>query len=228
MWLVLGCYAVAGAADTISVISRGLIVQLAASVAGADSAGPVRTEFLFLGRDRARDIDEQVDEYLAITAALRGRRVTIRTLDVGGDKPLSYLPTAVEDNPFLGNRGIRLSLDRPELLRDQLVAVCRVARQAPISVMFPMVTTVAERKLREAFSKLLRGRGLPPGLRVGMMVEVPAAALEIGAFLAYLDFSSISTNDLTQDTLAAECGNAALVAPRSVNSYGQHSPAMYR
>ncbi len=184
-----------------------------AATGGADGAGLVRTEFLFLNRDHAPDIQEQVAEYLAIADALSGRRVTLRTLDVGGDKPLTYLPMPGEENPFLGHRGIRLSLDRPELLRDQLVAVCQVARKAPTSVMFPMVTTVSElRDARRLLTEAAGPDGLPDGLRVGMMVEVPAAALKIATFLPYLDFISIGTNDLTQYTLAAERGNAAVAA----------------
>jgi multiphosphoryl transfer protein len=185
----------------------------AATADGVDSAGLVRTEFLFLNRDRAPDLQEQVAEYLAIADALGGRRVTFRTLDVGGDKPLTYLPMPVEENPFLGQRGIRLSLERRDLLLDQLVAICQVARKLPTSVMFPMVTTIGE--LRDARSVLMEAAGptgLPEGLRVGMMVEVPAAALKIATFLPYLDFISIGTNDLTQYTLAAERGNAAVAA----------------
>jgi phosphoenolpyruvate-protein phosphotransferase/dihydroxyacetone kinase phosphotransfer subunit len=184
-----------------------------AATGGADGAGLVRTEFLFLNRDHAPDIQEQIAEYLAIADALSGRRVTLRTLDVGGDKPLTYLPMPGEENPFLGHRGIRLSLDRPDLLRDQLVAICQVARKAPTSVMFPMVTTVSElRDARRLLADAAGPDGLPDGLRVGMMVEVPAAALKIATFLPHLDFVSIGTNDLTQYTLAAERGNAAVAA----------------
>jgi multiphosphoryl transfer protein len=185
----------------------------AADADGADSAGLVRTEFLFLNRDRAPDLEEQVAEYLAIADALGGRRVTFRTLDVGGDKPLTYLPMPVEENPFLGHRGIRLSLDRRDLLLEQLVAICQVARTVPTSVMFPMVTTIAEiRDARSVLAEAAGPGGLPDGLRVGMMVEVPAAALKVATFLPYLDFVSIGTNDLTQYTLAAERGNAAVAA----------------
>ncbi len=185
----------------------------AAAAEGADSAGLVRTEFLFLNRDQAPDAREQLAEYLAIADALPGRRITLRTLDVGGDKPLSYLPMPAEVNPFLGQRGIRLSLQWRDLLREQLEAVCGVARQAPTSVMFPMVATVAEiREARCVLEEAAGPAGLPDGLRVGMMVEVPAAALKIETFLPYLDFISIGTNDLTQYTLAAERGNAAVAA----------------
>jgi multiphosphoryl transfer protein len=185
----------------------------AAAAQGADSAGLVRTEFLFLNRDRAPDLQEQVAEYLAIADALGGRRVTFRTLDVGGDKPLTYLPMPVEENPFLGHRGIRLSLDRRDLLLEQLQAICQVARRVPTSVMFPMVTTIAEiRNARSILEEAASPAGQPKGLRIGMMVEVPAAALKIATFLPYLDFISIGTNDLTQYTLAAERGNAAVAA----------------
>jgi multiphosphoryl transfer protein len=176
---------------------------------GADGAGLVRTEFLFLDRDKAPDRNEQLAEYLAIAEALPGRRITLRTLDIGGDKPVSYLPIRTEDNPYLGQRGIRLGLAHRELLQEQLAAVCEVARRGPTSVMFPMVTTVAElRTVRALLEESAGPAGTPAGLRIGMMVEVPAAALKITSFLPYLDFVSIGTNDLAQYTLAAERGNA--------------------
>jgi phosphocarrier protein FPr len=182
-----------------------------AFAAGADEAGLVRTEFLFLGRAAPPDVTEQEGVYAAVADALAGRRATLRTLDVGGDKPLPYLPMPAEENPFLGLRGLRLALDRPEVLRDQLVAVCRIARRAPTSVMFPMVSTVAElRSARAMLDEAAGPEGLPDDLRVGMMVEVPAAALKIESFLPHLDFVSIGTNDLTQYTLAAERGNPAV------------------
>jgi phosphoenolpyruvate-protein phosphotransferase/dihydroxyacetone kinase phosphotransfer subunit len=185
----------------------------AALAAGADGAGLVRTEFLFLDRDTAPDLEEQQAEYAAIAEALGSRRVTLRTLDVGGDKPVPYLPMPFEANPFLGRRGIRLSLDHRELLHDQLVAVCRTARHYPTSVMFPMVSTAGELlEARQVLTDAAGPAGLPPDLHVGMMVEVPAAALKIESFLPYLDFVSIGTNDLTQYALAAERGNAAVAA----------------
>jgi multiphosphoryl transfer protein len=186
---------------------------LAAAANGADSAGLVRTEFLFLHRDAAPDRTEQAAQYLAIAQAMPGCRITLRTLDAGADKPLSYLPVPAEDNPYLGQRGIRVSLQRPELLSEQLAAFCEVARHAPVSVLFPMVSTVSElRDARQVLDAAAGQGGLPAGLRVGMMVEVPAAALKIARFLPYLDFISIGTNDLTQYTLAAERGNAAVAA----------------
>jgi multiphosphoryl transfer protein len=184
-----------------------------AFAAGADAAGLVRTEFLFLSRDRAPSVNEQEAEYLALAAAIGGRRITLRTLDVGGDKPLPYVFAPVEQNPFLGRRGIRLALEQRELLTQQLEAICRTARQTPTSVMFPMVSTVQE--LLDSMSVLRAAagaEGTPPDLRIGMMVEVPAAALKIETFLPHLDFVSIGTNDLTQYTLAAERGNPAVAA----------------
>jgi phosphocarrier protein FPr len=183
----------------------------AAVAAGADAAGLVRTEFLFLGRSTPPDVAEQEAQYAAIAEAMGGRRITLRTLDVGGDKPLPYLDLPEERNPFLGLRGIRLTLHRRDLLHEQLVAVCRTARRHPTSVMFPMVTTLDELlDARRILHAAAGAAGLPAGLRVGIMVEVPAAALKIESFLPHVDFVSIGTNDLTQYTLAAERGNASV------------------
>jgi phosphocarrier protein FPr len=184
-----------------------------ASAAGADGAGLVRTEFLFLGRSSAPGLDEQLAEYALIADAMPGRRITLRTLDVGGDKPLPYLPMPFEQNPFLGRRGIRLSLERRDLLREQLEAICRTARRGPTSVMFPMISTIGELvEARQILADAAGPSGLPADLQIGMMVEVPAAALKIETFLPHLDFVSIGTNDLTQYTLAAERGNGAVAA----------------
>jgi phosphocarrier protein FPr len=187
----------------------------AAAVHGADLAGLVRTEFLFLGRRDAPDVEEQFAVYRKIAESLGGRRVTLRTLDVGGDKPLEFLPSPAETNPYLGVRGIRLSLAHPQLLTHQLLAMVRLAQQTPVSVMFPMIATLDElftaRELLEtAISRA--GGGRPAGMQVGMMVEVPAAALKAAAFARHVDFLSIGTNDLAQYAMAADRNNDAVAS----------------
>ena len=180
----------------------------AAAAHGADMAGLVRTEFLFLDRDEAPTVDEQVAMYRSIAGAI-GRPIVLRTLDVGGDKPLRYAPGPPEQNPFLGVRGLRHSLAHPRLFRDQLEAIVKVARDTPVSVMFPMVTSVDE---VIAARRVLDELGAWSRLQVGIMVEVPAAALKIATFRSHVDFVSIGTNDLAQYTLAAERGNPAVPA----------------
>lgn len=205
-----------------AVTSDGIEVHVAANVGsvddataaaghGADLAGLVRTEFLFLGRDAAPSIDEQEAAYRSVAEALAGRRAVIRTLDVGGDKPLPYVDQPAEANPFLGLRGLRLALAKPNLLRDQLAAISRVAADHPVSVMFPMVSHVDELLAARHFLDEV-GNPSPAGLEVGMMIEVPAAALKAAAFVPHLDFVSIGTNDLSQYALAAERGNEAVAA----------------
>jgi multiphosphoryl transfer protein len=187
----------------------------AAAAHGADLAGLVRTEFLFLGRQDAPDVEEQFAVYRKIAESLDGRRITLRTLDVGGDKPLEFLPSPAEANPYLGVRGIRLSLAHPDLLAQQLLAMVRLAQQTPVSVMFPMIATLGELfSARELLETAIgqTGGGRPAGLQVGMMVEVPAAALKAAVFARHVDFLSIGTNDLTQYAMAADRNNDA-VAP---------------
>ncbi len=182
---------------------------------GAEGSGLVRTEVLFGGDATRPTVERQVDTFLAVAAALDGQAITIRTWDVGGDKPLRFLPQPVEANPFLGERGLRMFRRQPEALHEQLQAVCLTARETPTKVMFPMVTTAEEvgwavEQLRSA-AQAATG-GMPSGLEVGIMIEVPAAALRAGRVAAELDFVSIGTNDLTQYTTAAERGNAAVSA----------------
>lgn len=187
-----------------------------AATEGADGVGLLRSEFLFLDRPSAPDEEEQVATYTAICRALHGAPVTLRTLDVGGDKPLDYIDLPVEANPFLGTRGVRLGLSEGVLLTTQLRAALRVAANHPLELMVPMVGTLAEiaavRALLTETQAALRAAGyaVPARPRFGVMVEIPALALKARHVVEVVDFVSIGTNDLTQYTLAAERGNPAV------------------
>ena len=174
---------------------------------GAEGVGLLRTEFLYLDRREPPTEDEQVAVLTEIAEALQGRPVIVRTLDAGADKPLAFLRQEPEDNPFLGRRGIRLSLAEPELFRTQLRAIARVARDHPLKVMFPMVATLEEVRSARALLDEVRG---DTELEVGVMVEVPALALDAARIAPEVDFFSVGTNDLAQYAMAAERGNAAL------------------
>lgn len=178
---------------------------------GADGVGLFRTEQLYLARTAPPSEDELLEELRAITSPFRTRPVTIRLLDVGGDKGLPYLRLRPEENPQLGTRGVRLLLQRPHLARTQLRALLRLSREQEIRILVPMVTMEEDlARMREMLDHAAAELSLDKTPPLGAMIETPAAALNVGALCRHADFLSVGTNDLTQYTMAAARDNEAV------------------
>lgn len=196
---------------------------------GADGIGLYRTEIPFMNSHDFPDVDRQAELYERVIEQSGGKPVVFRTLDVGGDKGLPYWDTAAEENPAMGWRAIRVSLDRPALLRHQLRALIRAAQGQNLSIMFPMITEIAEfdaaRKILDLELTRAEKKGRTPikNLQVGTMLEVPALAFQMPALLKRVDFISVGSNDLFQFLFASDRGS-----PKIADRYDTLSPAALR
>ncbi len=210
--------------------------EVEASVgSGGEGVGLLRSEILFQDRITAPTEEEQTSAYREMIKTLGSERyMIVRTLDVGGDKPLPYLPIAKEENPFLGERGIRIAIDRPEILRTQLRAILKASTSGDIRVMFPMITVLSDLEMaKKVLEKERLSLGVEP-IKVGIMVEVPAVAIMAEQFARHVDFFSVGTNDLTQYTMAIDRGHPKLAAiadglnPAVLNLISQAADAAHK
>jgi multiphosphoryl transfer protein len=207
------CYTADGTRIEVFANVGSLADAQAAARNGAEGCGLLRTEFLFLERETPPSEAEQHAEYQQLAEALAGKPLTVRTLDIGGDKPIPYLPMPLEENPALGLRGVRTSLWRPDLLRQQLRAILGVRPHGQCRILLPMITDVAEiRSVRAMMEEARAEIGRREPIELGVMIETPASALMADAIAEEADFFSIGTNDLTQYTLAMDRGHPELAA----------------